>query len=391
MQYTPYGQYGQYGQTEEELKKKRRKKRRRRIRRFVLLLILIAVLRKPAVSGKIGQLIGRMPVIGGVQEDSQLTAQQEDSRQSSQPDASDSDAESRPDRPEQPEQEKAAVSEELLAVMREAALEFEQEVVLDTDITDGKTSKELSEMIGATFSEMMRRNPELFWIKGYAAAIVTNSNTGEFQQSPEITFSFDDDFSESELKEMAQEMKQEAKRIIDTAPKTGSDYEKALFVHDYLVEHTFYDLEGYRKGSDRMIYTAYGALVNHAAVCNGYAAAYQYLLRKLGVNCMIATGTVKESARSDLAKNAGSDGGHAWNWVELDGKFYWVDVTWDDPLNEDGQDAGGPVRHEYCFVDDNKISETRMLDEDNADPPVCIDMTLNDQLMEADRKAAENP
>lgn len=108
-----------------------------------------------------------------------------------------------------------------------------------------------------------------------------------------------------------------------------TDMDKALILHDYLVEHVTYNWEvdvALRKGESMQevekrtgvrIYTAYGALVEEDAVCQGYALAYKLLLDQCGVNCKVVS--------SDLMN-------HVWNLVEIDGAWYHVDATWDDPV-----------------------------------------------------------
>ena len=370
-----------YGQTSFDAEIRRRtqkKKRRKRLVRFALFLLLAAVLLRPSVSGRIRQLLGRLKERSG---EITMLLPEPDGQQPLQ----ESEAEV-PVRPQKQEPDSTEPNEELLALMRESALKFEAGFEFETAITGCSTSDQLFEAVFAVFSEMMRRNPEIFWISGVHPSVTLYGENLELGLTARVDFNFRDAFSGMQPEEMFREMKQEAARILESAPKTGSDYEKALFVHDYLVEHTTYDLQGSRRDGYQLCHTAYGALVGHSAVCMGYSAAYQYLLRELGVHCMYASGTVKESARSSLSLQ--SDGGHAWNCVELDGEYYWVDVTWDDPLDQNGREIGVPVKHEYCFVDDNKIFETRILSEEYADLPVCQSMKLNDQLMEADRKNA---
>jgi len=95
----------------------------------------------------------------------------------------------------------------------------------------------------------------------------------------------------------------------------GSDYDKVKKVHDYLCNHITYTL------NDRPeIYTAYGALVEGKAVCEGYAIAFQRLMEAMGIPCYIASGVVQ-----------GED--HAWNLVQLNGQWYHLDATWDDQVN----------------------------------------------------------
>ncbi len=88
-------------------------------------------------------------------------------------------------------------------------------------------------------------------------------------------------------------------------------YEKVLAVHDYLCNTAYYCLDEYYS------HTAYGALVTHYAVCDGYSLAVQRFMDVLNIPCRIALGE----------KNGEP---HAWNLVMLDGKWYHLDVTWDD-------------------------------------------------------------
>ncbi len=109
-----------------------------------------------------------------------------------------------------------------------------------------------------------------------------------------------------------------------------TDVQMALALHDGLVESSVYD-ETLSKN------TGYDLLVNGTTVCAGYAAAYQDLLTRMGIPCVIVTSEAME---------------HAWNLVQLDGQWYHVDVTWDDPA----PDAYGYVQHKYFLLTDQEIS-----------------------------------
>ncbi len=117
---------------------------------------------------------------------------------------------------------------------------------------------------------------------------------------------------------------------------TMSDMEKAIVLHDYLVLNCKYDTSS---SLPRKTFTAYGALVDGKSVCQGYALAYKYLLSKVQIPCYMVT---SESMN------------HAWNMVKLDGKYYHVDVTYDDPL----ADRVGYVRHRNMFLSDAQIVQS---------------------------------
>ncbi len=121
-----------------------------------------------------------------------------------------------------------------------------------------------------------------------------------------------------------------------------SPADKCLLLHDRLAVWTAYDYEGYYGGTlpdDSPDYTAYGPLVNHLGVCNGYALAYNWLLEDVGIRAWYENSDVLD---------------HGWSKVELDNELYYVDVTWDDDSFEDldNRDIPGRVLHEnflQCF------------------------------------------
>lgn len=102
---------------------------------------------------------------------------------------------------------------------------------------------------------------------------------------------------------------------------TGSTYDKILFVHNYLIDNISYDSSG---ADSEITHTLYGALINKVAVCDGYAKAFKFILDGLGISCVEVCGIAQNSS--------GITESHAWNDVLLDGKWYAVDVTWDDPI-----------------------------------------------------------
>lgn len=126
-----------------------------------------------------------------------------------------------------------------------------------------------------------------------------------------------------------------------------SDYEKELSIHDYLVKNCVYS-KAMSASPESSIYRAYGALVNKDAVCNGYAEAMYILLMCAGVDVQFVVGTAD-----------GID--HAWNLVQLDGEWYHLDATWDDPTS----DLGENLVHPFFNVTDDMISKTHTWEQQN--------------------------
>jgi transglutaminase-like putative cysteine protease len=98
-----------------------------------------------------------------------------------------------------------------------------------------------------------------------------------------------------------------------------TDYEKTVAIYDYLCDNTEYEAA---EDGDDIRRTAYGALVQKKAVCQGYSLALYRLLLAAGVDNRIIFGTGIDPG--------GSDGAHTWNIVNLYGKYYYIDATWDD-------------------------------------------------------------
>ncbi len=95
-----------------------------------------------------------------------------------------------------------------------------------------------------------------------------------------------------------------------------SEYEKAEAVYDYICSTVSYDYDNLNNSDYKLKYTAYAALVDHKAVCQGYALLYYRMALELGLDSRIISGT-------------GNGDAHGWNIVCIDGLYYNVDSTWD--------------------------------------------------------------
>ena len=145
----------------------------------------------------------------------------------------------------------------------------------------------------------------------------------------------------------------------------GSEYNRALWVHDRLVNETRYDtdvhyvVQSIEETHFDHAYTSYGALVMHRAVCAGYARAFQLILERMGIECGYVSGTAVNSA--------GDNEQHAWNYVKLDGEYYLCDVTWDDPVSADNSDINR-LSHEYFCLSTEDMGRDHFPDEDQSVP-----------------------
>lgn len=166
---------------------------------------------------------------------------------------------------------------------------------------------------------------------------------GGVPESMTLTLMYD--MGVDELKAMKAEtpaLVQQAKSQIDI---TGLDaYGIVCAVNDYLCDTIVYpSQEPYAADS----HTAYSAFKKGSAVCDGYSRAAKMLLNEFGIECDMEVGTCTNG------------GGHAWNLVKMDdGKWYQMDVTWNDGGAEWDTDA----RTEYLLVTDDFMKQSRVWD-----------------------------
>ena len=104
-----------------------------------------------------------------------------------------------------------------------------------------------------------------------------------------------------------------------------SEYDKLRAVYDYVCSHVRYDRVHLKNEYHHEKSTAYAALVRGTATCQGYAVLLYRMLRENGIDCRVVTGAGIDESGEQL---------HAWNIAELDGRYYYLDATWDAGAEE---------------------------------------------------------
>lgn len=152
--------------------------------------------------------------------------------------------------------------------------------------------------------------PEIFWVNWSSWEYVQHNEGLTIRPLYLVT-------GEAKI-ERARLLEEACAAVINQVTEAGitDGYDKVRFVHNYLIETVNYQEEG-----PADVHSAYGALVDKIAVCDGYAHAFQLLLTKMGIECYYIEGYTKSSPPGV---------GHAWNMVHIDGKYHLVDTTWDD-------------------------------------------------------------
>ena len=160
----------------------------------------------------------------------------------------------------------------------------------------------------------------------------------------------------------------EAERVVDELITSNmSDYEVVKPLHDYLVTHCDYD---YRVDIGNMPFISHqaeGALLKGTAVCSGYAKAYEAMLDAAGIPNETITGY--------------AGGYHAWNLVQVDGQWYHVDTTWDDPTTQ----GGDYIRYTY-FLKSDKVMASRS-HRDWEDVHACTSTKYDEDLLDSTDQA----
>ncbi|MDT3427611.1 hypothetical protein J2Z22_003174 [Paenibacillus forsythiae] len=191
---------------------------------------------------------------------------------------------------------------------------------------EGKTSR-LKSQIQTALDQAMSNDPYLNYIvNGYSFSYRTGSRSAVVS----VRLSYRESLQQTAY--VNERVKAVLNKIINPG-MTGDEKVKAI--HDWVVLNLKYDTT-YTK------YTAYEGLKSGSAVCQGYSLLTYKLLKGAGIPNKIVEGT---------AWQGGSGQAHAWNLVQLNGRWYHLDTTWDDPT----PDRAGAVSTDYYLRTDRQM------------------------------------
>ena len=184
------------------------------------------------------------------------------------------------------------------------------------------------EKVDRAYHALLKDHPELYWVHNREQVYKTTFSRGDY-----CLFAPGYTYTQEEMAEIDSALEQAYQEVLSMLPENADDYEKARVVYTYLIDSVEYEISQ----DDQSIA---GAFWKHSAVCAGYAGGAQYLLERLGVICIYVEGSVKDSTE-----------GHAWNIVQLDGQYYYLDATnGDQPEFLEG-DAVTMVEHKTTIYD----------------------------------------
>ena len=208
--------------------------------------------------------------------------------------------------------------EKLVKIFREKLINRESNIVLYYHCDEEITQEFFSNLVHQLFQKAIKHTGNgkegdyLKWhCQGWTvkASISGNSNEGY-----DLNIFYDVSYLSSlEQEEKVDEEVSNLLKSLDLSNKT--DYQKVKAIYDYICSNVTYDHDNLNDESYSLKYTAYAALINKTAVCQGYASLFYRLALDAGVDTRVISGE--------------AGGPHAWNIVKLNGKYYNLDSTWD--------------------------------------------------------------
>lgn len=211
---------------------------------------------------------------------------------------------------------------------------------ISTDIADEKLSKaELETVLDA----YRRDHPEHFWYNAEHGSMFW------ILGDRIITVELYCYMSAADSADAKKKFDAAAEELLRGITPDMPEFDREKLLHDRLAKKITYDL------NEAYMHSAYGALVNGRAVCDGYTESLQYLLGRVGIQAFTVLGM-----GTDISGNTEP---HAWNIVRIDGKYYNVDLTWDD--------QGSNILYAYFNLTDARMTEDHAPEETKYAMPVC--------------------
>lgn len=187
-----------------------------------------------------------------------------------------------------------------------------------------------------------------FWLEKFS---YVTYNRGDNIRAIDITPVFS--MTQEEQAAVQEQIDAEADKMMRDFPAEGTDYEKALYIYEKLIS----DVDYVEESADNQ--NIISVFINHETICQGYAYATQYLFEKAGIPCTTVVGTAQGE-------------NHAWNLVQLDGEYYYMDTTWGNSQyiyrgaddSSEMQGAGQKyIDYDYFAATTAAIMETHQPDE----------------------------
>lgn len=203
-----------------------------------------------------------------------------------------------------------------------AMLDFDEEV----NISKYNIPTQNIELLKKAIVASSESHPEIVW--------ASNSFSYEKELGKITLLKLNYTMTAEQSKKLLASADEEYEKITKGILPDMTDAEKVLVVNDYMCMNYEYDTTY----SASYTHDMYGVMINKTGVCDSYSKAFLYVMNRLGIECR---------------RMISDEMNHAWNCVKIDGKWYHVDVTWNDPV----YDTIGNASHNYLLVSDYNINE----------------------------------
>jgi len=171
-------------------------------------------------------------------------------------------------------------------------------------------------------------HPEFYFVNSLST--VSSTKIGDKLDSQTLNVFCSDEYYEGDTRALYNQKLNEYKTNIDNLiTNPSSDKHIIRTVHDYIINNGAYAFEadGVTPSTKNQAHNLMGLVIDKKGVCESYSELFKYLLNQYNIPSIIVSGTGINSAGS---------GGHAWNYVNIDNKYYGFDLTWDDPVSNSG-------------------------------------------------------
>ena len=199
------------------------------------------------------------------------------------------------------------------AYIREQMTQRETVITGSLEISDMENMNSVFEALADQIFIYTSESDEGDYLKQHSGGM--SWNYGASFDGSVTTFSYELQISYYTTLEQEQEVADRIDEVLADLSLDGlSDYEKAKEIYNYIAVNVSYDYEHLGDSSYMLSHTAYAALIQKTAVCQGYASLFYRMAHEAGLSVRIVIGLVDGEA-------------HAWNMVKIGDLYYYVDAT----------------------------------------------------------------
>ena len=223
---------------------------------------------------------------------------------------------------------------------------------------NGADGNRLAKSFGKGRDAFYMDHPDLFYVELFSISITAGKQGDKYVaylDSSRVlnTYKGASINSEALVNEAIQKYESALAQIVNSANNVSGVKEKIEYVNKYIGEHNKYGFGTVVEGDKNVdtpkaefIHTSYGAVVNNESVCEGYAKSFKAVMDRLGIPCVCVAGYASANKDNENLQP------HMWNYVQVEGMWYAVDVTYNSASSQ----------NPWILVGGEKMFETHLED-----------------------------